>query len=299
LPVNAFDSNLCNGSLDCIPQPGAAADARLDALSDPLMYRLQYRYLNGAGNMVLNHTVDVGSDHAGLRWYHLQVDGTGLWSVKDQGTYAPDANHRWMGSAAMDVSGNIAVGYSVSSATVYPSIRYAGRLSSDPAGQLGQGEVIIVNGGGIQTDTASRWGEYSMMAVDPVDQCTFWYTSEYIAATNEWSITSPWRTKIANFNFGSENCAQPDTYSISGYVIDSTTGQNLADATVMTDNGYFATTSPDGIYTLSGLAEGTYELTAGKLGWTSASRTQSVGPNAQDVDFFLEQSKVYLPLVMR
>jgi hypothetical protein len=127
------------------------------------MYRLQYRNFGSYSSLVTNHTVDVG-DHAGIRWYELRNSGAG-WSVYQQGDYAPDTDHRWMGSIAMDTAGNIALGYSVSGGGVYPSIRYAGRQASDPLGTLPLTEVAIANGGGSQTSTTHRWGDYSSMSV--------------------------------------------------------------------------------------------------------------------------------------
>jgi hypothetical protein len=100
-----------------------------------------------------------------------------------------------MGSAAMDNRGNIGVGYSASSSSMYPALRYTGRLAGDPLGQLPQGEGTLFAGTGAQTHSASRWGDYSMLAVDPVDGCTFWYTNEYIQTTG----SSPWRTRIGSF----------------------------------------------------------------------------------------------------
>lgn len=293
LVVDAFDSNLCNYSLDCIPQPGASTNEYLDAKSDRLMYRLQYRYQDGIGHMVVNHTVDSGLDRAGIHWYHLQIDSSGAWIVGDQGTYAPgtDSDHRWMGSAAMDVAGNIAVGYSVSSSTTFPSIRIAGRLTGDPAGELSQGEASIVDGTGYQNDPASRWGDYSMMTVDPVDQCTFWYTTEYIATTNADPLIGNWQTKIAKFNFGAGNCSAPPTYTISGAVTDQALVP-IANASVTTDTGYFATTGADGIYTLSGLPAGDVTVTVAALGYLiPVSQVISItNASVFDVNFILTGS---------
>ncbi len=203
LPTAAFDYNLCNGARSCIPQQGTTA--KLDTLADRLMYRLQYRNFGDHQSLVVNHTVDVDSaDHAGIRWYELRNTGSG-WVIFQQGTFSPDANNRWMASAAMNGSGGIALGYSVSAATMYPSIRYTGRVATDPLGTLPQGEGTIINGTGAQTHSASRWGDYSMLAVDPTDNCTFWFTSEYVQTTG----SAPWRTRIASFTL--PNCvAQPD-----------------------------------------------------------------------------------------
>ena len=192
LPTAAFDANMCSGSRNCIQQQGTTR--RLDAIADRLMYRLQYRNFGSYQTLVLNHTVDVNStDRAGLRWYELRDAGTG-WNIYQQGTFSPDATRRWMGSVAMDSSGNIGMGYSASSSTMYPAIRYTGRLAGDALGQMTQGEGTIINGTGAQTHTASRWGDYSSLSVDP-DGCTFWFTSEYVQTTG----TSPWRTRIGSF----------------------------------------------------------------------------------------------------
>jgi hypothetical protein len=116
--------------------------------------------------------------------------------VYQQSTFSPDAAYRWMPSIAMDKQGNIAVGYSVSSATMNPGIRYTGRLASDPLNTL-QAETTMVNGGGAQKIGLSRWGDYSAMTVDPADDCTFWYTTEYIPANGAFN----WSTRIGSFKF--------------------------------------------------------------------------------------------------
>jgi len=204
MPTAPFDSNLCGGAESCIPQPGTTE--LLDSLSDRLMYRLQYRNFGDHESLVVNHTVDVdGTDHAGIRWYEVR-NPNGLPSIYQQGTYAPDADHRWMGSAAMDSAGNLAIGFSVSSATTYPSIRYAARLATDPLGTLAQGETTLITGSGSQTHTADRWGDYSMMTVAPNDGCTFWYTQEYYAATS----LAGWQTRIGAFTLPTCN-APPST----------------------------------------------------------------------------------------
>src|SRR5262249_31237971 len=147
----------------------------LDALSDRLMYRLQYRNVGDHESLVMNHTVNVGNDRAGIRWYELRRD-VDDWAIFQQGTYAPDdGDSRWMGSIAQDRDGNIGLGFSVSSPSTFPSIRYVGRLADDPPGEFTQSETSLIEGGGVQTHPSGRWGDYSAMAIDPVDDCSFWY----------------------------------------------------------------------------------------------------------------------------
>lgn len=199
VPVASVDSNLC-GYGSCVPQPGGP---KLDPLSDRLMWRLQYRNQGTHETLVTAHTVDAnGNDRAGVRWYELRDDGSG-WAVHNQGTYSPDATQRWMGSAALTATGDLAIGYSVSSGSVEPGIRYAGRLAGDPADTLAQGEAVLIGGGGHQTHSSGRWGDYSTLSVDPVDGCTFWYTTMYYAQT---SIRS-WRTRIGAFRL--PGCGPP------------------------------------------------------------------------------------------
>lgn len=196
LATAPFDSVLCSATLigQCIPQPGTPQT--LETLTVWPMWRLQYRNFGAHEAMVTNHTVDEnGQDHAGIRWYELRRDPAGAWSIFQQGTHAPDEVHRWMGSIAMDRDGNMALGYSVSSDTVFPGIRYAGRLASDPLGTLPQAEVTVVAGSGSQTHGSGRWGNYSSMDVDPKDECTFWYTNEYYQETS----VAGWRTRINSF----------------------------------------------------------------------------------------------------
>jgi hypothetical protein len=191
----AFDSDLCGYDTDCLPQPGTAQG--VDALADRLMFRVAYRNFGDHEALVLNHTVDVsGTDHAGIRWYELRSPNT-TPTIYQQGTFAPDALDRWVASIAMDRQGNIGLGYNVTSSSVYPSIRYTGRLASDAPGTLPQGEATIINGSGAQTGPAGRWGDYSDLTVDPSDDCTFWYTTEYYPVTS----STGWHTRIGSFKF--------------------------------------------------------------------------------------------------
>jgi hypothetical protein len=181
----------CEASGTCIPQAGTAQT--LDSLSDRIMFRLGYRNFGDHESLVVNHAVTAGGS-VGVRWYEIRQTAGGPPSVFQQGTYAPDGTFRYMGSAAMDKVGNIALGYSASSASIAPQIRYTGRRASDPLGQLPQGEGTIIAGSGSQT-SFSRWGDYSSMVVDPADGCTFWYANEYLVATGNFN----WHTRIASF----------------------------------------------------------------------------------------------------
>jgi hypothetical protein len=193
IPVAVFDGNMCNGSPSCLPQPGTSS--RLDALSRYLMQRLQYRNFGTYQVLMANHTVDVdANNHAGIRWYELRTEATD-WSVYQQGTYAPDTNHRWMGSIAMDGAGNIALAYSITGKGIFPSIHATGRRSGDIPGYMSLAEEAIASGTGAQNDLSSRWGDYSCLTMDPLDDRTFWYTNEYYAVTSY----KDWKTRIASF----------------------------------------------------------------------------------------------------
>jgi len=153
---------------------------------------LNNRNFGSHATLVGNFTVDVtGSKLAGIRWFELRKTGSQIWNLYQEGTYSPDSNHRWMGSVAMNGNGDIALGYSVSSSTVYPSIRVASRLSGNSLGILGD-ETNFITSAASQTG-GNRWGDYSAMTVDPVDN-SFWYTHEYVGSDNNW------RTRIINFN---------------------------------------------------------------------------------------------------
>ena len=195
LPVNSFSG--MNGS--GIPQLGT--DKQLDPLGDRLMYRQQFRKFSGYSSMVLNHTVNSGSGVAGVRWYELRNTGTG-WSIYQQSTYAPgDGHSRWEASIAQDTAGTISIGYNCSGPTIYPGIRYTGRLKNDPVNQMTMAEKFVIPGGGCQTgiwDGRCRWGDYSGISVDPSSPTTFWYTGEYYGSTS----ASNWQTRIGSFTFG-------------------------------------------------------------------------------------------------
>jgi hypothetical protein len=190
LAVSSFTS-MCNGGT-CVTQP---FPNKLDSLADRLMYRLAYRkFSDGHESLVVNHSIKVGTT-GGVRWYEIQ-NPNGTPTVFQQGTFAPDAAFRWMGSIAMDQAGDIALGYSKSSASVFPSVYFTGRVPSDAAGSM-ETEQLVVAGTGSQTGGLTRWGDYSAMTIDPSDDCTFYYTQEYIKANGSFN----WNTRIATFKF--------------------------------------------------------------------------------------------------
>ena len=183
-----------------VPQPGVAT--LLDSLGDRMQMQNQYRNLGGVESLWVNHTVRTGPNPApnGLHWAQINVTGGTIGSTPVQqqiyGNLGGDGVHRWMGSLAVDGQGNMALGYSVSNSSVFPGIRYNGRLAGDPLNTLPQGEATLQAGGGSQNGI-SRWGDYSAMTVDP-DDCTFWYTTEYYATTG-----TNWQTRIGSFKFPS------------------------------------------------------------------------------------------------
>jgi hypothetical protein len=204
-------SEACGGGT-CIPQTGTTQ--QLDSLGDRPMYRLAFRMFSDHESIVMNHSVAVsGSSGAGVRWYELQSgppSTTGTFSVYQQGTYAPNSTYRWMGSIAMDQAGDIGVGYSASDSSIHPAIRYTGRVPSDPINTL-ETETSILEGTGSQTTNLSRWGDYSALRIDPSDDCTFWYTNQYLVTSG----TFNWSTHIGSFKF--PGCGAPPVpdYSMS------------------------------------------------------------------------------------
>jgi len=195
IAVNPF-TTACGGGT-CIQQPGTGQ--LLDSLGDRLMYRLAYRNFGDHEAMVANHSVANGSS-VGVRWYELRGPfASGIPTIYQQGTFAPDTDYRWMGSIAMDKNGDIALGYSVSSASTFPAVRITGRTPDTtiyPLGTLAP-ETTMQVGGGSQTGF-SRWGDYTALRIDPSDDTTFWYTNEYYSASSPGS----WSTFIGSFILG-------------------------------------------------------------------------------------------------
>jgi len=278
LPVASFDSrnpDTTSGSPTSRadieePAPAVAADY-LDSIGDRLMLRLQYFNRGGTETLTSCQTVNGGTIpapglsptvaeyRAATRYYILQkTSPSGSWSVQDQGTYSPDTTERWMGSTAVDNAGNLAVGYSTSSTSVFPSIAYAGRLLADPPGTLAQGEATMFAGTGVQQLTSNRWGDYTNMSLDPADDATFWYTNQYYSTTGQFL----WRTKIGAFKFA--GTVAPDQGALNGTITACDTGAPLKDALVQVtggpSTGFSAGTKPDGTYSMN-LSPGSYSAT--------------------------------------
>jgi len=168
---------LCDGQLtNCVPQPGT--QSRLDAQGDKIMARLVYRRIGDRESIVAVHSVNTSIGGGGVRWYEFRIDKDRNVKLYQQGTYAPDGFYRWMASPAIDRLGNIGIGYSFGGTPNFAGQRFAGRLLSDPLGQLTLRETILVEGEGVQN--AMRWEDYTQTAIDPSDDCTIWYVGDYI-----------------------------------------------------------------------------------------------------------------------
>jgi hypothetical protein len=278
IAVPAFDDRNPNGRADIEePAPGEA----LDSIGDRLMFRLSYRnFGGGVQSLVTNHTVNVSgvtpntaaNYQAASRYYEFRTAANaGPYSLFDSATYSPDAGNgatgmnRWMGSTAVDVQGNLAMGYSASSTTVVPNIRYVGRAFNELGPSL-TNEVVLFPGQGVQQsglNGGNRWGDYSSMSVDPTDDCTFWYATEYEPLPNG---AFNWHTRIGSFKF--PTCTAPAQGTLSGKITNCETGEPISGVIVQvtstgagTSTGFSAPTGDDGTYTLH-LAPGSYTVSA-------------------------------------
>jgi hypothetical protein len=264
VPVAAWDLRDPPGRADIAQPPPAGNNTtdRLDSVASRLMYRMQYYNHAGTEKLVTNITVNTSgvapinaaSYRASVRYLELQRTG-GAFSVNEQGTQSPTADGRWMGSAAEDNSADIAVGYSISSTTVHPSLAYAGRVPGDPAGTL-EGEQTLFAGVGVQRGTSNRWGDYSALQLDPADFCTFWYTNEYYTTTN---ATFNWQTRIGAFKF--PTCVSPEMGTLVGNVTYCQSGNPIKGAVLSVSDGHGGATIADGTYSIN-LPPGTYTVTA-------------------------------------
>ena len=212
IPVTEFDSSLCGlTSFNCFAQPGSGVT--LDPLREPIMHRAQYRNRGTHEVVVGSFVTDVnGANLGGVRWFEARKTGAGPYTLFQEGTVSPDNVDRWMSSIAMDGSGNIALGYNVVSEAgpaVFPGLRYTGRVSTDPPGTMAAEQVIIA---GTASNGSNRYGDYSSLNVDPVNECTFWWTGEYNAA-------STWSTRIATFTFPNPECI-PAPVQLQGFQVE-------------------------------------------------------------------------------
>jgi Protein of unknown function (DUF1573)/Abnormal spindle-like microcephaly-assoc'd, ASPM-SPD-2-Hydin len=252
------------------PSPGEA----LDTLSDRPMYRLFYRNFGSHESVGFNHSV---GNPSGIRWYEIQGPN-GTPTVAQQGTFSPDSSNRWMGSTAMDSAGDQAIGFSVvsSSTGLDTTVRIAGRTPTDAAGTM-EAEINVVTGTGVQESTASRWGDYSAMQVDPVDDCTFWYTQEYIKTTGSFD----WATRIANFKFPNCGVTTPDFYlSANPNSVAITQGNSGTSTITVNDlNGFggSVTLSASGLPSGVTAGFGTNPTTSTSLLTLTASATAALG----------------------
>ncbi len=269
VPVGAFNSilALCAGGRACIPQSGTANKIDHLGYRQRPLFRLAYRNFGTHESLVTNQSVSGGTgpngEVSGIRWWEIRSPNSSP-VIFQEGTYSPgvtDGIHRWMGSIAMDRDGNMGMGYSASSATMFPSVFYTGRLASDPLGTMPRGEASIMNGTGSQTGS-NRWGDYTSMSVDPTDDCTFWHVNQYLPATS----SVAWRLRVGSFKF--PTCGVPFG-TVTGTITNCVTSAPINGATVtLVPGGYDGFSSPSGAYTVKG-PSGSYTATAALAGYTS------------------------------
>ena len=268
-----------------VPQPGTAT--LLDSLSNRAMVQNQYTNFGGTESLWVSHTVRrAASGFAAPRWYQVNVTGgTVNPTIAQFATWDPDAAnvlHRWMPSLALDRGGNMAMGYSTSSTTVFPSIAYAGRLAGDPVNTFSKTEQTLFTGTASQTGT-TRWGDYSAMTLDP-DGCTFWYTTEYANPADQ-TFNHRWLTKFGSFRF--TECTMVGAGgTVTGTVTATVGGAPISGATIQL-GARTTSTNGSGVYSFLNIPAGTYpSITASKPGFNSASASNIVvtdgGTTTQD-----------------
>ena len=271
LAVAAFNPVNPGGRADIEQPPPALAADNLDSIGDRLMYRLQYRKHDGVESIVAVHTVNAlpfagavtpAGHQAAPRYYELRRSSPGApFAVYDQATFEPDpldgvnGLNRWMGSVATDNVGNLVIGYSTSSTTVFPSVVFGARAFNQIGG-LSEGEATIFPGQGSQQASGNRWGDYSSLSVDPVDECTFYYVNEYYPT----GLTPfNWHTRVGKFKL--DSCTPPTKGQITGKVTDCVTGLPIVGAVVTSSDGRSGATGTDGRYTINA-PPGSYTVAA-------------------------------------
>jgi hypothetical protein len=252
----------------------------LDTLATRTMMQVQYTNLSGVESVWTTHTVLGGAaSTAAPRWYQTVVTGDVVAANTTQAsTHTPDTTvNRFMGSLALDRAGNMLLGYSASNSSMKPALRWAGRLSGDALNSLPQTEVDLIAGTGTQVGNCgpaacTRWGDYSSMALDPSDGCTFWFAGMYYAVDG-----LDHQTRIGSTKYPS--CTAVGNGTVSGTVTQTPGGTPIGGATVMLGSRS-TTTTVTGQYTFAGVPAGTYPIeTAGKPGYTTGSATNIVVPN--------------------
>jgi len=270
--VTTFNDYFSGGNLTDISQPGALH--AVDALDGTFNFRVPYMINTGYNSVVLSNTVNLGHMVAGIRWYELR-QVAGIWSIYQSGTFGPnDGASRWNASICQDYYGNIGLEYSIAdSVSLYPSIRYTGRLSTDPIGQMTFAEQTAIAGTGSLSNTFGRWGDYSQLDIDPSDGLTFWGINQYgSAASNSTQMNRIFSFKLAPVGTGINGIY--DETSVKAYqngsflevkasglpsndqlIVDlfDIEGRHLATQNIMPSNNMFETqinvsTLPKGVY---------------------------------------------------
>jgi uncharacterized repeat protein (TIGR01451 family) len=273
IAVAAFDPTSLAGRAD-ISQP--APGEKLDSNSDRVNYRVAYRNFGSKESLVFNQTVRLTQSpapyRAGVRLYELQRNGASPFAATEQTTIGDSVSSRWIGSAAQDHQGNVAVSYNFVADEKKPAILYTGRLASEPAGTF-RTEASLVDGDGVQKAFGWRWGDYAAMTVDPVDDCTFWTSGEYYTLASQNYSDFTWLTRIGRFKF--DECTPAPRSVLTGTVTDASNSQPIAGAKV-TALAYSRNTAANGSYGNMLVLPGSYSVTASAHGYRSESINISV-----------------------
>ena len=254
-----------------VPNGTATATQALDTLGDKLMYPLIYQNRGGVESLFADQSVNNNQNGTGpvsVRWYQFNVTGNSIPAAPvQQQTFnnTADGLWRWMPSLNVDNQGNLAVGYTTSSTTLNPEIRYAGRLATDPSNDLSQGEATLVTAGGHQTSTSGRWGDYSTMFVDPSDGCTFYHTNEYYTATS----SAAWATRVGSFSF--PGCTPPSQGTAHFSITNCNSAVAINGASVSIDGYPYGGTLSTGFFDAQFLAAGSHTYSVTKAGNSTAT----------------------------
>src|SRR5437016_2946576 len=244
LPTTPFNSilALCGGTRACIPQPGTANKIDHLGYRQRPLFRLAYRNFGSHESLVTNQSVSAGvgpnGEVSGIRWWELRSPNSSP-VIFQEGTYAPgltDGIHRWTGSIAMNSLGDIALAFSAANGTnpsTFPSVFYTARHDGDPPGQMTLGEGSIINGPASQTG-GNRWGDYTSLIIDPVDDTTFWYVNEYLPTNG-----STWRIRVGSFSLTGASPTPTATASPSSTPTSTPTPTPCGTGTIV--NGGFET----------------------------------------------------------